>query len=60
MAVKLNEMEKKQTAVDIHPIKIWHVTTLIGLWENNQITYSRMVEILNEIAAGRHKNGIEL
>jgi hypothetical protein len=30
------------------------------LYDRNKISYSRMVEILNEIAAGKHKERIEI
>ena len=43
-----------------HRIKVAHVRQAFDLFFNEQITYSRMVEILNEIAAGKHKERIEL
>jgi hypothetical protein len=35
-----------------------HVRQLHYVWFNDEITLSRMVEILNEIAAGKHKERI--
>lgn len=43
-----------------HPIRQHHLIELEALYAESKITHSRMVEILNEIAAGQHKNGIEL
>ena len=43
-----------------HRIKVAHLMEVMALWDSNQITYSRMVEILNEIAAGKHKERIEI
>jgi hypothetical protein len=36
------------------------VFEVIDLWKLKLITFSRMVEILNEIAAGKHKERIEI
>jgi len=41
-------------------IKVAHLMEVMALWDSNQITYSRMVEILNEIAEGKHKEKIEI
>jgi hypothetical protein len=43
-----------------HRIKVAHVHKLLMMYDASQITFSRMVEILNEIAAGKHKERIEL
>lgn len=43
-----------------HPIRQQHLIELEALYAESKITHSRMVEILNEIAAGQHKNGIEI
>jgi hypothetical protein len=41
-------------------IRVWHTRELEQMLHNEQISYSRMVEILNEIAAGKHKEKIEI
>jgi hypothetical protein len=43
-----------------HPIKVAQVRQAFELFFNEQITFSRMVEILNEIAEGKHKERIEI
>ena len=43
-----------------HPIRQHHLIELEALYAESKITHSRMVEILNEIAAGKHKEGIEV
>jgi hypothetical protein len=43
-----------------HRIYITQVIELEDLYNSGKITRSRMVEILNEIAAGKHKERIEL
>ena len=43
-----------------HPIRQHHLIELEALYAESKITHSRMVEILNEIEAGGHKNGIEI
>jgi len=43
-----------------HRIKVAHVRQAFDLFFNEQITFPRMVEILNEIAEGRHKERIEI
>lgn len=52
--------EKEYSDVLPHRIRVWHTRKLEQMLHNEEITYSRMVEVLNEIAAGSHKNGIEL
>jgi hypothetical protein len=41
-------------------IRIWHLRKLNDMLFLGEITFSRMVEILNEIAEGKHKEMIEL
>ena len=43
-----------------HRIYITQVIELEDLYNSGKITRSRMVEILNEIAAGKHKERIEI
>jgi hypothetical protein len=43
-----------------HRITYWQVSKLCRMYENGTVKLSRMVEILNEIAAGKHKERIEL
>lgn len=43
-----------------HRIKVAHVRQAFDLFFNEQITFPRMVEILNEIAEGKHKERIEI
>lgn len=43
-----------------HRIEMWHLLELNALVYSNKLAYSRMVEILNEIAAGKHKERIKL
>jgi hypothetical protein len=43
-----------------HRITVVHVGYLLSLVDKNEITTYRMVEILNEIAAGKHKERIEI
>jgi hypothetical protein len=43
-----------------HRITEAHLYTLDRLYDSGQIDSSRMVEILNEIAAGKHKERIEI
>ncbi len=43
-----------------HRIEMWHLLELNALVYSNKLAYSRMVEILNEIAAGKHKERIEI
>jgi hypothetical protein len=43
-----------------HRIRTWHLRKLEWLLRDEEISYSRMVEILNEIAAGKHKERIEI
>jgi hypothetical protein len=43
-----------------HRIKEWQLIHLNELYLTAKITHSRMVEILNEIAEGKHKERIEL
>jgi hypothetical protein len=43
-----------------HRIKVSHVKELMHRLNLDEISYSRMVEILNEIAAGKHKERIEI
>jgi hypothetical protein len=41
-------------------VKAWQVDNLLIMLRKDQIAYPRMVEILNEIAAGKHKERIEI
>jgi hypothetical protein len=41
-------------------IRIWHLRKLNDMLFLGEITFSRMVEILNEIADGKHKERIEI
>jgi hypothetical protein len=43
-----------------HRITASHLMQLRLLYNSQKITYIRMVEILNEIAAGKHKERIEI
>ena len=43
-----------------HRIKVAHLFELDNMYNSGKITHSRMVEILNEIAAGKHKERIEI
>jgi hypothetical protein len=43
-----------------HRIRTWHLRKLEWMLRDEQISYSRMVEILNEIASGKHKERIEI
>jgi hypothetical protein len=43
-----------------HRITVAHLMEVQTLYGKSQISYSRMVEILNEIAAGKHKERIEI
>jgi hypothetical protein len=43
-----------------HRITVDHLMEIQTLYDRNKISYSRMVEILNEIAAGKHKERIEI
>jgi hypothetical protein len=43
-----------------HRIKVAHLFELDDMYNSGKITHSRMVEILNEIAAGKHKERIEI
>jgi len=43
-----------------HRIKVSHLFELDDMYNSGKITHSRMVEILNEIAAGKHKERIEI
>jgi hypothetical protein len=43
-----------------HRIKVAHVLELLEMHHDEKISFSRMVEILNEIAAGKHKERIEI
>jgi hypothetical protein len=43
-----------------HRIRTWHLRKLEWMLRDEEISYSRMVEILNEIAAGKHKERIEI
>jgi hypothetical protein len=43
-----------------HRINEWQLVQLNELYLTAKITHSRMVEILNEIAAGKHKERIEI
>jgi hypothetical protein len=43
-----------------HRIKVAHLFELDDMYNSGKITHSRMVEILNEIAAGKHKKRIEI
>ena len=43
-----------------HRITVENIVDIMALWYANKITHSRMVEILNEIAAGKHKERIEI
>lgn len=45
---------------NLHRIFLAHVIELEDLYNSGKITRSRMVEILNEIAAGKHKERIEI
>ncbi len=54
----LSELESSQP--NPHRIFLAHVIELEDLYNSGKITRSRMVEILNEIAAGKHKERIEL
>ena len=38
----------------------WQVSKLCRMYENGTVKLSRMVEILNEIAEGKHKERIEI
>lgn len=54
---------EKQQIVDAtkpHPITIEHLMDLLLLYYSRKITEPRLIEIINEIAAGQHKNGIEI
>ncbi len=52
----ISELEKTKPNI----ITESQVVDVMDLWQMNEISYDRMVEILNEIAAGKHKNGIEI
>jgi hypothetical protein len=43
-----------------HRITVDYLMEIQTLYDRNKISYSRMVEILNEIAAGKHKERIEI
>lgn len=43
-----------------HRITESQLVDVMDLWQLNKISHNRMVEILNEIAAGKHKEGIEI
>jgi hypothetical protein len=43
-----------------HRITVVHVGYLLSLVDRNEITTYRMVEILNEIAEGKHKEKIDI
>jgi hypothetical protein len=43
-----------------HRITVDHLMETQTLYDRNKISYSRMVEILNEIAEGKHKERIEI
>jgi hypothetical protein len=43
-----------------HRITDWQVSKLCRMYENGTVKLSRMVEILNEIAEGKHKERIEI
>jgi hypothetical protein len=43
-----------------HRITVDHLMEIQTLYDRNKISYSRMVEILNEIAEGKHKERIEI
>jgi hypothetical protein len=43
-----------------HRITEAQMRKIISLWDSSGITLTRMVEILNEIAAGKHKEKIEI
>ena len=54
----ISELESSQP--NPHRITVVHVGYLLSLVDKNEITTYRMVEILNEIAAGKHKERIEI
>jgi hypothetical protein len=43
-----------------HRIRMWHLRKLNDMVFLGEVNFSRMVEILNEIAAGKHKERIEI
>jgi hypothetical protein len=54
----ISELESSQP--NPHRITEAHVMELNDMYFTEQISHSRMVEILNEIAAGKHKKRIEI
>jgi hypothetical protein len=54
----ISELESSQP--NPHSITVENIVDIMALWYANKITHSRMIEILNEIAAGMHKERIEL
>jgi len=50
----------REAQPNLHRIFLAHVIELEDLYNSGKITRSRMVEILNEIAAGKHKERIEI
>jgi hypothetical protein len=58
-AVKFG-VEWQSSQPNPHRIKEWQVMELNDMYFTEQISHNRMVEILNEIAAGKHKERIEL
>jgi hypothetical protein len=54
----ISELESSQP--NPHRIRTWHLRKLEWMLRDEEISYSRMVEILNEIAEGKHKERIEI
>jgi hypothetical protein len=50
----------QQSQPNPHRIKEWQVMELNDMYFTEQISHNRMVEILNEIAEGKHKERIEI
>ncbi len=57
---ELNNNKKQSSQPNPHRITESQVFEIIDLWKLKLITFSRMVEILNEIAEGKHKERIEI
>jgi len=60
MTVFKDGAEYQSSQPNPHRIFLAHVIELEDLYNSGKITRSRMVEILNEIAAGKHKERIEI
>ncbi len=60
MMVFKDGAEYQSSQQNPHRIKEWQLVQLNELYLTAKITHSRMVEILNEIVAGKHKERIEI